>query len=103
MVCTGSLAHLVLWLDLRKTNQLFFSCSRFLLKYTSRDEVEILNSGNGGITDARTNIEEYEDDSPLYGFLKYRRRNVVIKYLPEDSSRLIQGMFDICPSCGSTA
>ncbi|KAM0321639.1 hypothetical protein ACHAQA_009995 [Verticillium albo-atrum] len=39
----------------------------------------------------RNNIAQYEDNSPLFGFLRYRRRNVIIKYLPEDTSRLIQG------------
>ncbi|XWW98057.1 hypothetical protein V2A60_006053 [Cordyceps javanica] len=62
----------------------------FLLKYTSRDEVELLGVGAGGITELRTSIEEYDEDTPLYGYIKYRRRNVVLKYLPEDSSRLIQ-------------
>jgi hypothetical protein len=67
--------------------------NRFLLKYASRDEVELLGRGNGGIVEIRNNIAQYEDKSPLYGFLRYRRRNVIIKYLPEDCSRLIQGMF----------
>ncbi|KAJ4150011.1 hypothetical protein LMH87_010779 [Akanthomyces muscarius] len=62
----------------------------FLLKYTSRDEIDILNTGVGGIAELRTSIEEYDEESPLYGYIKYRRRNVVLKYLPEDSSRLIQ-------------
>ncbi|KAM3458652.1 hypothetical protein MY3296_000410 [Beauveria thailandica] len=62
----------------------------FLLKYTSRDQVELLSTGVGGIVELRTSIEEYDDESPLYGYIKYRRRNVVLKYLPEDSSRLIQ-------------
>ncbi|OAA57231.1 hypothetical protein ISF_07152 [Cordyceps fumosorosea ARSEF 2679] len=62
----------------------------FLLKYTSRDEVQLLSTGAGGIAELRTSIEEYDEDSPLYGYIKYRRRNVVLKYLPEDSSRLIQ-------------
>lgn len=39
----------------------------------------------------RNAVTEYDETSPLYGFLKYRRRNVIIKYLPEDCSRLIQG------------
>ena len=39
----------------------------------------------------RTNVESYEEESPLYGYLKYRRRNVIMKYLPDDCSRLIQG------------
>lgn len=64
---------------------------RFLLKYASRDEVGLLGRGNGGIPEIRNAIAEYEETSPLYGFLRYRRRNVLIKYLPEDCSRLIQG------------
>ncbi|CAG7560355.1 unnamed protein product [Fusarium equiseti] len=62
----------------------------FLLKYASRDEVELLGRGSGGVPEVRNNVAEYEETSPLYGFLRYRRRNVLIKYLPEDCSRLIQ-------------
>lgn len=40
----------------------------------------------------RNGIANYEETSPLYGFLKYRRRNVIIKYVPEGCSRLIQGL-----------
>lgn len=65
--------------------------NRFLLKYASRDEIEMLGRGNGGIVEIRNAISEYDETSPLYGFLRYRRRNVLIKYLPEDCSRLIQG------------
>lgn len=39
----------------------------------------------------RNAISSYEEASPLYGLLKYRRRNVIIKYQPEDCSRLVQG------------
>ncbi|RGP77063.1 hypothetical protein FLONG3_4802 [Fusarium longipes] len=62
----------------------------FLLKYASRDEVELLGRGSGGVVEVRNSVAEYEETSPLYGFLRYRRRNVLIKYLPEDCSRLIQ-------------
>ncbi|PHH82638.1 hypothetical protein CDD83_3210 [Cordyceps sp. RAO-2017] len=62
----------------------------FLLKYSNRDEVQLLSRGNGGIVEMRSAVSNYDETSPLYGFLKYRRRNVVIKYLPEDCSRLIQ-------------
>ncbi|KAF4454744.1 hypothetical protein F53441_2822 [Fusarium austroafricanum] len=62
----------------------------FLLKYASRDEVELLGRGSGGVVEVRNNVAAYEETSPLYGFLRYRRRNVIIKYLPEDCSRLIQ-------------
>lgn len=68
----------------------FFFC-RFLLKYATRDEIELLGRGNGGIVEIRNAIASYEEPSPLFGFLRYRRRNVVIKYVPEDCSRLVQG------------
>lgn len=67
------------------------SDTRFLLKYASRDEVELLGSGSGGVVELRHAVEGYQEASPLYGFLRYRRRNVLIKYLPEGCSRLIQG------------
>lgn len=62
----------------------------FLLTYATRDEVQILSQGDGGIAEMRNGIANYEETSPLYGFLKYRRRNVIIKYVPEGCSRLIQ-------------
>ncbi|RFU31286.1 hypothetical protein B7463_g5062, partial [Scytalidium lignicola] len=62
----------------------------FLLNYVSRDEIALLGKGNGGIVEIRNAISKYEEPSPLYGFLRYRRRNVLIKYVPEDCSRLIQ-------------
>lgn len=62
----------------------------FLLKYASRDELELLGQGTGGIVEVRNAIAEYEDKSPLYGYMRYRRRNVILKYLPEGCSRLVQ-------------
>ncbi|KAF2004300.1 hypothetical protein P154DRAFT_427133 [Amniculicola lignicola CBS 123094] len=62
----------------------------FLLKYVSRDAVEVLARGTGGAAEARGTIAQYEDKSPLYGFLLYRRRKVLIKYVPEGTSRLLQ-------------
>ena len=68
------------------------SClDRLVLKYSSRDEVELLGHGTGGVADLRNTVAAYEEKSPLYGFLRYRRRSVVMKYLPDDCSRLIQG------------
>ena len=64
---------------------------RFLLKYISRDEVDLFERGNGGIVEIRNAVAQYEEESPLFGFLRYRRRNVLIKYVPEGCSRLIQG------------
>lgn len=68
---------------------------RFLLKYASRDEVEVLGKGNGGVTEMRKAVADYDETNPLYGFVKYRRRNVLIKYLPEGCSRLIQGVYGL--------
>ena len=51
----------------------------------------MLARGTGGAADARGAIAQYEEKSPLYGFLSYRRRKVLIKYLPEGTSRLLQG------------
>lgn len=67
------------------------SHDRFLLKYASRDEVQVLARGSSGVVEMRSHIEQYEDASPLFGFLRYRRRNVLVKYMPEGCSRLIQG------------
>lgn len=66
---------------------------RFLLRYVSRDEITLLERGTGGVQDVRSAIDSYEEISPLYGFLQYRRRKVVLSYLPEGLSRLIQGTF----------
>ncbi|RAK71163.1 putative GPI-anchored cell surface glycoprotein [Aspergillus fijiensis CBS 313.89] len=63
----------------------------FLLRYVSRDEVALLERGTGGVPDVRNAIEGYEETSPLYGFLQYRRRKVVLSYLPDGMSRLLQG------------
>ncbi|KAE8131782.1 hypothetical protein BDV38DRAFT_263437 [Aspergillus pseudotamarii] len=64
----------------------------FLLQYVSRDEVALLDRGTGGVPDVRNAIDGYEEKSPLYGFLQYRRRKVVLSYLPEGISRLVQGI-----------
>ena len=66
--------------------------SRFLLKYISRDEVALLEKGTGGVGDIQSIIGNYDDASPLFGFIHYRRRKVVLKYVPKDTSRLLQGM-----------
>ncbi|KAI9790728.1 MAG: hypothetical protein M1816_004869 [Peltula sp. TS41687] len=61
-----------------------------LLKYISRDELEVHARGNGGVTDLREAIAGYPELSPLYGFLRFRRRSVLVRYVPKDTSRLIQ-------------
>jgi hypothetical protein len=60
-----------------------------LLKYVSRDAVEVLDRGTRGAAEARAALLRYDEKSPLYGFLLYRRRKVLIKYTPEGTSRLL--------------
>lgn len=36
-------------------------------------------------------LDRYSELSPLYGFIHYRRRKVILKYLPDGISRLLQG------------
>ncbi|KLU89060.1 hypothetical protein MAPG_08037 [Magnaporthiopsis poae ATCC 64411] len=67
----------------------------FLLRYAGRDAVELLGKGSGGIVEIRNAIAQYEEPSPLYGFLRYRRRNVIIKYLPDNCSRLVQARVSV--------
>lgn len=64
---------------------------RLLLKYVGRDEISLLGRGTGGVTELRGTIEGYDENSPLYGFLQYRRRKVILRYMPEGMSRLLQG------------
>lgn len=75
--------------------KLMISQSRFLLKYASRDTVGLLGKGTAGVSEARLAIEEYEEKSPLYGLVQYRRRKVILKYVPDGTSRLLQGVLRI--------
>jgi hypothetical protein len=54
--------------------------------------VEVLTRGTGGAGEARAAVAQYEEKSPLYGFMLYRRRKVLVKYVPDGTSRLLQGM-----------
>ncbi len=51
----------------------------------------ILGRGNGGLGEVQEVVNAYEKQSPLLGFIQYRRRKVVLKYVPEGTSRLLQG------------
>lgn len=64
---------------------------RLLLSYHQRDAVQLLGRGKAGVAEARAEITKYEEKSPLYGLIIYRRRKVLIKYLPDGTSRLLQG------------
>ncbi|KAH0602708.1 uncharacterized protein H6S33_008358 [Morchella sextelata] len=64
--------------------------SWFWIKYTSRDDVELLCQGINGAEEMREAAEKEPDDSPLYGFIRFRRRNILIKYIPEGTSRVLK-------------
>ena len=51
----------------------------------------LLNRGSGGVVDIRETVALYDEQSPLYGFVHYRRRKVILKYVPEGTSRLLRG------------
>jgi hypothetical protein len=63
------------------------------LKYAegSRDTIEVYKRGTGGVSEARDAIESYPDKSPLYGMVQHRRRKVIVKYVPDGTSRLLLG------------
>jgi len=76
---------------------------RFLLKYISRDEVGLHERGSDGLSEVQEAVTRYEEQSPLFGFIQYRRRKVILKYVPEGTSRLLQGtlllVLWISPAC----
>lgn len=53
--------------------------------------MELLADGVGGVNEARSAIESYEEKSPLYGLVHYRRKKFILQYVPEGTSRLLQG------------
>ncbi|KAF1921375.1 hypothetical protein BDU57DRAFT_535059 [Ampelomyces quisqualis] len=67
----------------------------FLLKYASRDTLEMLTRGTGGAGEARAAVAQYDQKSPLYGFMRYRRRKVLVKYVPEGTSRVLQARVSV--------
>ena len=71
---------------------IYIHFARFMLQYSSRDAVEIYKQGAGGVGEFRTELVNYTIKSPLFGFLLYRRRKVLIRYVPDGTSRLLQGM-----------
>ena len=95
------------WYDLLSiaaSNLLTSYLARFLLQYTSRAEVGLLKKGSGGIPEVKETVARYVERSPLYGFLHYRRRKVLLKYVPEGTSRLLQGkIISFGKSCGSVS
>ena len=56
--------------------------------------MELLGQGKNGVHEARLALAKYEEPSPLYGLIIYRRRKVLIKYIPQGTSRLLRGSAD---------
>ena len=53
--------------------------------------MDLLEKGNGGLAELEEVVNRFGEQSPLYGFIHYRRRKVILKYIPEGTSRLLQG------------
>jgi len=72
---------------------------RFILSYASRDNVEVHAQGVGGaheMRDAALSYYQSSDTKPLFGLIQFRRRKVLIKLVPEGTSRLLLGTSFLC-------
>lgn len=59
--------------------------------------MDVFKTGSGGFVEIQDAITQYEEKSPLYGLLVYRRKKVLLKYVPDGTSRLLQGEKDAIP------
>ncbi|KLO79595.1 Uncharacterized protein LW93_13289 [Fusarium fujikuroi] len=57
----------------------------FLLKYASRDEVELLGRGSGGVVEVRNNVAGYDETSPLYARVAVHFNAVCDRFSPYDT------------------
>lgn len=62
----------------------------FLLKYASRDKIQLFARGSHGTTEMQDAIAKHEESTPLFGFMRFQRKSVLIKYVPDECSRLVQ-------------
>ena len=53
--------------------------------------MELYETGTAGVAEAQEAVRRYGEESPLYGYILFRRRKVILKYVPEGTSRLLQG------------
>ncbi|KAI5309319.1 hypothetical protein KEM55_003531, partial [Ascosphaera atra] len=60
----------------------------FLLQYVARDAIALLSSGGGGPPELRSAVEEYSEVKPLFGFIHFHSRKIVLKIVPDGTSRL---------------
>src|SRR5579859_4199552 len=61
---------------------------RLVLAYTSRSALYLKGQGIG-LPDLRKHLEE--EDEVLFGFLRFRRRGIVLQYTNPDCSRVVKG------------
>ena len=66
------------------------------MSYASKDSVEVHAQGVRGVHEMRDVAISYysnrtDGKPPLFGISQFRRRKVVIKLVPEDTSRLFKG------------
>lgn len=50
-----------------------------------------MTTGSNAAEGMRLAAYTQPDDSPLYGFIRFRRRSVLVKYVPEGTSRVNKG------------
>lgn len=62
---------------------------RLVLAYTSRSAL-CLRAQGIGLPDLRKQLEE--EDEVLFGFLRFRRRGIVLQYTNPDCSRVVKGI-----------
>lgn len=61
---------------------------RVILSYTSRSALSLKAQGIG-LPDLRKQLED--EDEVLFGFLRFRRRGIVLQYTNPDCSRVVKG------------
>jgi hypothetical protein len=67
-----------------------FADSRLVLAYESRSTLTLRAQGIG-LPDLRKQLED--EDEVLFGFLRFRRRGIVLQYTNPDCSRVVKGSF----------
>jgi hypothetical protein len=68
----------------------FDSNYRLVLAYASRSALELRAQGMG-LPDLRKQLEDEEE--VLFGYLRFRRRGIVLQYTHPDCSRVVKGIF----------
>jgi hypothetical protein len=73
--------------------------SRLVLAYTSRSTLGLRAQGMG-LPDLRKQLEEEEE--VLFGFLRFRRKGIVLQFTHPDCSRVVKGTAQFCSQRSSS-